>query len=285
LVNREAGKDLHAHSENAMDVLDSHNSKTATSVARIGTMQDVGDFTSLCVNSDTIMMAMFSTEGHQPLYRQFLLIFIKMVNNRDWADWFAKNGGNMPGLHWHLYLFLERIFNLLADFSKYFNNINIVTMGRPISELDTSSLTKALKVTKAFITQVELAHSTNTPIAVCRGSIYKYEVNPVNNMKVCPPSFDYEGTTCANSQMSRCTEAPKRDSTVPPSDGGNERALANQRLKKPHCSSAAVDSSKRNVSDMGMFFLSRLDIRPLTSSLKVWLSWCVSTSHARVVSA
>ncbi len=156
-MNREAGKDLHARSENAMYVLDSHKSTTATSIARSGTMQDVGDFTSLCINSDTIMMAMFSTEGPQPLYHQFLLIFVKTVNNRDWADWFAKNGGNMPGLHWHLYIFLERIFNLLADFSKNFTNINVMTMGRPISELDSSSLTKALTVMKAFINQVELA--------------------------------------------------------------------------------------------------------------------------------
>jgi hypothetical protein len=86
------------------------------SSSRIGTMQNVEDFTSLCVNSDTIVMGMFSTEGPQPLYRQFLLTFIKTVNSRDWADWFAKNGGNMPGLHWHLYIFLKRIFNLLADF-------------------------------------------------------------------------------------------------------------------------------------------------------------------------
>jgi len=86
LVNREASKDLHARSENAMDVLDSHKLKTATSITRIGTMQDVEDFTSLCVNSDTVMMGMFSTEGPQPLYRQFLLIFIKTVNSRDWTD-------------------------------------------------------------------------------------------------------------------------------------------------------------------------------------------------------
>ena len=33
--------------------------------------------------------------------------------------------------------------------------------------------------------------------------------------------------------MSRCTEAPKRDSTVPPSDGGNKRTQASQRLKTP----------------------------------------------------
>jgi hypothetical protein len=142
---------------------------------------------------------------------------------------------------------------------KNFTNINIVTVGRTISELDTSSLTKALKVMKAFITQVELAHSTNTPIVVCRGSIYEYEVNPMNNMKVCPPSFDYEGATRANSQMSHRTEAPKCDSTMPPSDGG--KALANQRLKKPCRSSAAGDSSKRNVSDMGMFFLGRSDMK------------------------
>ena len=90
LVHREAGKDLHACSENVMDVFDSHKSKTATSIACIGMMQDVDNSTRLCVNSDTIMIGMFSTEGHQPLYCQFLLIFIKTVNSRDWADWFLS---------------------------------------------------------------------------------------------------------------------------------------------------------------------------------------------------
>jgi len=108
LVNREGGKDLHTRSENAMDVLDSHKSMTATSIARIGTKQDVGDFISLCVNSDTIMMTMFSTEGPQPLYCQFLLIFIKTVKNRDRADWFAKNGGNMPEASIGICIFFSR---------------------------------------------------------------------------------------------------------------------------------------------------------------------------------
>ena len=83
----------------------------------------------------------------------------------------------------------------------------------------------------------------------------------MNNMKVCPPSFDYEGATCDNAQMSRRTEAPKCDSTMPQTSDGNESALANQRLKKPHHSSAAVDSSKCNVSDMGMFFFSKPDMK------------------------
>jgi len=261
LVNREAGKDLHARSENAMDVLDSHKSKTATSIACIGTMQDVDDFTSLCVNSDTVMMGMFSTEGPQPLYRRFLLIFVKTVNSHDWTDWFAKNSGNMPGLHWHLYIFLERIFNLLADFSKNFTNINAMTMGRPISELDTSSLTKALRVMKAFLTQIDLTQSTNTPIVFGRGSISIYEVNPVN-MKVCPPSFDYESASRANTQNSCRAEAPKRDSTVPPTDG-NERAPADQRMKKPRCSTAVADNTKHNVSEMGMFFLNKPNMKAL----------------------
>jgi len=182
-----------------------------------------------------------------------------MVNSRDWADWFAKNGGNLPGLHWHLYIFLERIFNLLADFSKNFTNINIVIMGRPISELDTSSSTKGLMVMKAFLTQVDLTQSTNTPIVFDRGIIYKYKVNPVNNMKVCPPSFDYEGESRANTQNSHRNEAPKRDSTVPPTDG-NERAPADQRLKKPHRSSAAANNTKCNASEMGMFSLQKPNI-------------------------
>ncbi len=80
LINREINRDLHAHSESALDALDSHKMKTVTSIARIGTMQDMGDFTSLCVNSDTVVMSMFSLEGPQPLYRQFLLMFIKKLS-------------------------------------------------------------------------------------------------------------------------------------------------------------------------------------------------------------
>jgi hypothetical protein len=63
LVNREANKDLHARSKNAMDVIGNHKMKTSTSIARIGTMQDMVDFTSFCINFNTVSMAMFSPEG------------------------------------------------------------------------------------------------------------------------------------------------------------------------------------------------------------------------------
>ncbi len=145
-------------------------------------MQDMRDFTSFCVSFDTVVMGMFSPEGPQPLFHQFLLLFIKIVNSRNWVDWFAKNGEIMPGLHWHLYVYVKRIFNLLANFSKNFGNFNVVTGGRMIAELDTRSLTKALRVMKAFITQFDLAQSTNSPIAFCRSTIYKYQVNPLNSV-------------------------------------------------------------------------------------------------------
>jgi hypothetical protein len=226
LRHRDISRDLHACSKSAMDVLDSHKMMAVTSIARIGTMQDMGDFTSLCINSDTVVMGMFSLEGPQPLYPQFLLMFVKIVNSCDWVGWFTKNGGDMPGLHWHLYVYVERIFNLLADFLKNFGNVNVVTGGRPISELDTRSLTKALRVMKAFITQVNLAQSTNLPLVVCRSNICKYKVTPVNNMKCTISSYSSRAdNTKANgasptmeTQNSCRNDAAKCDSAVTPDD-------------------------------------------------------------------
>ncbi len=157
LVNRETNKDLRAGSENAMGILDNHKTKTSTSIARIGTMQDMADFTSLCINSNTVSVAMFSPKGPQPLYCQFLMMFITTVNNRDWKDWFAKNGGNMSNLHWHLYIFLERIFNKLAGFAKDFGNVKIISKERPITNLDTRFLIRALRIMRVFIDQIDLA--------------------------------------------------------------------------------------------------------------------------------
>jgi hypothetical protein len=206
LVNREISRDLHACSKSAMDVLDSHKMKAVTSIARIGTIQDMGDFTSLCINSTTVVRGMFSLEGPQPLYHHFLLMFVKIVNSRDWVDWFAKNGGDMPDLYWHLYVYVERIFNLLADFSKNFGNVNVVTKGRLISKLNTRSLTKALRVMKVFITQVDLAQSTNLPIVICRSNICKYKVTPVNNMKCAISNYSSRADNTKANGASPTTE-------------------------------------------------------------------------------
>ena len=70
----------------------------------------------------------------------------------------------MPHLHWHVYSFLECIFNHLAKFAMDFGNVNIMSGSRPLTELNTNPLTKALTVLKALEDQLTLAQSTNSPI-------------------------------------------------------------------------------------------------------------------------
>ncbi len=166
-----------------------------------------------------------------------------------------------------MYVYVERIFNLLADFSKNFGNVNVVTRGQLIAELDTRSLTKALRVMKAFITQFDLAQSTNLPIAFCRSTIYEYQVNPLNNTKCALPGYSFSANntnanvaSCTNQTQNSChNEGAKHNSAVTP-DHSNAKAQANQRMKKP-CRSATTESAKRNVMEMGMFFLSKPDMK------------------------
>ncbi len=173
----------------------------------------------------------------------------------------------MPGLHWHLYVYVERIFNLLANFSKNLGNVNVVTGGRLIAELNTRSLTKALRVMKAFITQFDLTQSMNLPIAFCRSTIYKYQVNPLNNRKCALPGYSFSTNntyadvdSCTNeTQISLCNEGAKRISAVTP-DQSNAKAHANQRMRKP-CRSETTNSAKHTVIEMGMFFLSKPDVK------------------------
>ncbi len=173
----------------------------------------------------------------------------------------------MPGLHWHLYVYVERFFNLLAEFSKNFGNVNVVTGGRPIAELDTRSLTKALRVMKAFITQFDLSQSMNLPITFCRSTIYKYQVDPLNNTKCALPRYSFSANntnadvaSCTNETQNSCrNESAKRNSAMTP-DHSNAKAQANQRMKKPHCSTT-TKSAKRNFMEMGMFFLSKPNMK------------------------
>jgi hypothetical protein len=120
---------------------------------------------------------------------------------------------------------------------------------------------------KAFITQSDFAQSTNSPIAFCRSTIYKYQVNPPNNTKCVLPGYSFSNdNTNANvasrtneTQISCCNEGAKRNSAVI-LDHSNTKAHVNQRMKKPH-HSATTNSAKRNVMEMGMFFLSKPNVK------------------------
>jgi hypothetical protein len=97
-----------------MDIDDAHKSKANIAIICIGTMVDMTDFSSLCINCGTILSAIFDSLGPQPLYRQILLKFVNLMNNPDFNTWYAANKGSMPSLHCYVYSFLERIFNLFA---------------------------------------------------------------------------------------------------------------------------------------------------------------------------
>ncbi len=69
LVDQELLSDAKATSTNVMDFADSHKTKGKTAIAHIGTMQSMVDFSSLCINMDTIITAICSNNGPQPILR------------------------------------------------------------------------------------------------------------------------------------------------------------------------------------------------------------------------
>jgi hypothetical protein len=93
-----------------MDFANSHRTKGKTVIAPIGTMLSMADFSSLCINMDTIITAICSNDKPRPILCKNLLNFVAIVNNPDWVCW-LENIGLMPLLHWYCYSFLEQIFN------------------------------------------------------------------------------------------------------------------------------------------------------------------------------
>jgi hypothetical protein len=89
MIDRERSNDLTAHSENNMDIADAHKSKANVTITRIGTMVDMTDFSSLCINCDTIISVIVNSLGPQPLYQQILLKFVNLMNNPDLDTWYA----------------------------------------------------------------------------------------------------------------------------------------------------------------------------------------------------
>ncbi len=79
--------DMIANTEKSMDVLDAHKSKAKTSIARFGSMVSAVNFSSLCINMDSIITAITTADSPPPIFRQFLMKFIRIVNSTEWAQW------------------------------------------------------------------------------------------------------------------------------------------------------------------------------------------------------
>jgi hypothetical protein len=106
LVERELTTKNRATNKNVMDIINSQKSTRKTAISRIGNMIDITDFSSLCINMDTVISTICTSDEPQPILRQILMNFVSLVNNPDWAKW-AKSVGSMPLIHWYCYSFLE----------------------------------------------------------------------------------------------------------------------------------------------------------------------------------
>ncbi len=63
LIDKERSNNHTAHSENNMDIADAHKSKTNVAIICIGTMVDMTNFSSLCINCNTIISAIIKSTG------------------------------------------------------------------------------------------------------------------------------------------------------------------------------------------------------------------------------
>jgi hypothetical protein len=180
LVKQELSSEVKHTSENVMDFADSHKTKGNTAIACIGTIHSMVDFSSLCINMDTIITAICSNDEPQPILHQILLNFVPIVNNPDWVRW-SDNVGSMPLLYWYCYSFFEQILNCFANFATDFGNENIMSKARPITKLNMSALKSTLTVLKTFCYQINMHQATMTAITVMPVSVTAYTISPWNN--------------------------------------------------------------------------------------------------------
>jgi hypothetical protein len=95
-----------------MDFANSHKTKGKTAIACIGSMHSMVEFSSLCINMDTIITDICSNDEPQQILCQILLNFAPIINNPDWVCW-SDNIGLMNLLHSYCYSFLKQISTAL----------------------------------------------------------------------------------------------------------------------------------------------------------------------------
>ncbi len=251
-----------------LDFVDSHKTKGKTAIARIGTMTSMVDFSSLCINMDTIITAICSNDEPRPILCQLVLNFVAIVNNPDWVRW-TEAVGPMPLLHWYCYSYLERIFNCFADFATDFNNGNIMSESRPIAELNVQALVRALRVMKTFCQQINLHQATMSPITVMPGSVSAYTISASNNTRVSGPGKDGSNNSSDGASTSQKSDkgsaisnnrhGNKRDPSTP--DTAEGKSSTRQWQKKARRAMKA-DTAAKEKKDLGIFYLKNPGINP-----------------------
>ena len=90
----------------------------------------------------------------------------------------------MPNLHWYCYSFIKKIFTHMADFATDFGNVNVVSKGCPILDLNIQPIIRAARTMKAFEDNITLHQSLDTPIPILPSSIEAYTLSPWNKTNI-----------------------------------------------------------------------------------------------------
>ena len=82
-ISLERACNLHSRFEDDLDVLESHWKKTATTISCIGTLVSVRNVTLLCININTIILAVTSSSSPQPIIYQLMAKILNLTVNSD----------------------------------------------------------------------------------------------------------------------------------------------------------------------------------------------------------
>ena len=119
-----------------------------------------------CINICAVISAITSDSAPEPILRTIMTTISQLTLTRDWDDWIKACGVQMPHLHFYMFLFIDSIWALLATGATDFSNINVVSGGQPIGDLNLIHHKKAMQVLRALVNQITLHQSQGTPIMV-----------------------------------------------------------------------------------------------------------------------
>jgi hypothetical protein len=230
-IASERARDLSTHIEDNLDVLETHRKKTETTISRIGTLLSVRDVTSLCININTVILAVTSSTSPQPIIYQLLAKIIDLTVNCDYGEWADQCGSSMTHLHLKLFSYIDMMWVNIARAASDFRNVNVITELQPIAKIDMSNYVHAVTVIKALVSEITIAQSQGAPIVVPGSIVAKY----------CPTASLWQenksakaSTTNTNNQVA-ATSTPlnanaKRDQMTP--EGGTPKEPSQQQKKK-----------------------------------------------------
>jgi hypothetical protein len=160
--------------EDNLAVLEMHRKKAATTISCIGTLVSVRDVTSLCININTIILAVTSSSSPHPIIYQLFEKIIEITVNSDYGEWADQCGSSMTHLHLKIFSYIDMMSVNIARAASDFRNVNVITEQQPIANIDMSNYVREVTVIKALVSKIAIAQSQGAPSIVPGSIIAKY---------------------------------------------------------------------------------------------------------------